>query len=34
MSWRRRDTGAILLDVNPDRHLADNVRQAIEVRSG
>jgi len=25
-----RDTGAILLDVNPDRHMADNVRQAIE----
>jgi cation diffusion facilitator family transporter len=25
-----RDTGAILLDMNPDRHMADNVRQAIE----
>jgi cation diffusion facilitator family transporter len=25
-----RDTGAILLDMNPDRHLADKLRQAIE----
>ncbi|CAB3801941.1 CDF family Co(II)/Ni(II) efflux transporter DmeF [Pararobbsia alpina] len=25
-----RDTGAILLDVNPDRRMAENVRQAIE----
>jgi len=25
-----RDTGAILLDMNPDRHMGDNVRQAIE----
>ncbi len=25
-----RDTGAILLDMNPDRRMADNVRQAIE----
>jgi len=25
-----RDTGAILLDMNPDRRLADNVRQTIE----
>ncbi|ASW03173.1 CDF family Co(II)/Ni(II) efflux transporter DmeF [Paraburkholderia aromaticivorans] len=25
-----RDTGAILLDVNPDRRMADNVRQVIE----
>jgi Co/Zn/Cd efflux system component len=25
-----RDTGAILLDVNPDRHMADNLRQVIE----
>jgi cation diffusion facilitator family transporter len=26
-----RDTGAILLDMNPDPHLADQLRQAIEV---
>jgi cation diffusion facilitator family transporter len=25
-----RDTGAILLDMNPDRRMAENVRQAIE----
>ena len=25
-----RDTGAILLDMDPDRHMGDNVRQAIE----
>jgi cation diffusion facilitator family transporter len=25
-----RDTGAILLDMNPDRHMADNLRQTIE----
>ncbi len=25
-----RDTGAILLDMNPDRHMAANLRQAIE----
>jgi cation diffusion facilitator family transporter len=25
-----RDTGAILLDMNPDRKMADNLRQAIE----
>jgi len=25
-----RDTGAILLDMNPDRHMAENLRQAIE----
>ena len=25
-----RDTGAILLDMNPDRRMADNLRQAIE----
>jgi Co/Zn/Cd efflux system component len=25
-----RDTGAILLDINPDRRMADNVRQVIE----
>jgi cation diffusion facilitator family transporter len=25
-----RDTGAILLDVNPDRRMADNLREAIE----
>jgi cation diffusion facilitator family transporter len=25
-----RDTGAILLDMNPDRHMTDRVRQAIE----
>jgi cation diffusion facilitator family transporter len=25
-----RDTGAILLDANPDRHLADNLRKVIE----
>jgi Co/Zn/Cd efflux system component len=25
-----RDTGAILLDMNPDREMADKVRQAIE----
>ena len=32
-SWARgliRDTGAILLDMNPDRRMADNVRAAIE----
>lgn len=26
-----RDTGAILLDMNPDRQLSDNVRQTIEA---
>jgi cation diffusion facilitator family transporter len=26
-----RDTGAILLDMNPDRNMASNVRQAIEA---
>ncbi len=26
-----RDTGGILLDMNPDRRMADNVRHAIEV---
>jgi len=26
-----RDTGAILLDINPDRRMADNVRQVIEA---
>jgi cation diffusion facilitator family transporter len=33
-SWSRGliwDTGAILLDMNPDRHMADNVRQVIEA---
>ena len=25
-----RDTGAILLDMNPDRRMADNLRHAIE----
>jgi cation diffusion facilitator family transporter len=33
-SWSRgliRDTGAILLDMNPDRRMADNVRQVIEA---
>jgi cation diffusion facilitator family transporter len=25
-----RDTGSILLDMNPDRHMAANLRQAIE----
>ncbi len=25
-----RDTGAILLDMNPDQRMADNLRQAIE----
>ena len=25
-----RDTGAILLDMNPDRHMTNNLRQAIE----
>jgi cation diffusion facilitator family transporter len=25
-----RDTGAILLDMNPDRRMADNLRQTIE----
>ena len=25
-----RDTGAILLDINPDRHMADNLRDAVE----
>ena len=25
-----RDTGAILLDMNPDRRMADNLKQAIE----
>jgi cation diffusion facilitator family transporter len=32
-SWSRaliRDTGAILLDMNPDRGMAENLRQAIE----
>ncbi len=28
-----RDTGAILLDMNPDRRMADNVRQAIECEA-
>jgi cation diffusion facilitator family transporter len=27
-----RDTGAILLDINPDRRMAENVRHAIEDR--
>jgi len=27
-----RDTGAILLDMNPDRRMAENVRHAIEDR--
>jgi Co/Zn/Cd efflux system component len=27
-----RDTGAILLDMNPDRRMAENVRNAIEDR--
>jgi Co/Zn/Cd efflux system component len=27
-----RDTGAILLDMNPDRRMAESVRQAIEDR--
>jgi cation diffusion facilitator family transporter len=27
-----RDTGAILLDVNPDRRMVENVRHAIEDR--
>jgi cation diffusion facilitator family transporter len=27
-----RDTGAILLDMSPDRRMAENVRQAIEDR--
>ncbi len=26
-----RDTGAILLDMNPDRHMAENLRRAIEA---
>jgi Co/Zn/Cd efflux system component len=26
-----RDTGAILLDINPDRRMADNVRQVVEA---
>ena len=26
-----RDTGAILLDMNPDRSMANKVRQAVEV---
>jgi cation diffusion facilitator family transporter len=26
-----RDTGAILLDMNPDQHLADDIREAIEA---
>jgi cation diffusion facilitator family transporter len=26
-----RDTGAILLDMNPDRRMADNLREAIET---
>lgn len=26
-----RDTGAILLDMNPDRRMADSLRQAIET---
>jgi cation diffusion facilitator family transporter len=33
-TWSRRlisDTGAILLDMNPDRRMADNVRQVIEA---
>ena len=25
-----RDTSAVLLDMNPDRHMADNLRRAIE----
>ncbi len=25
-----RDTGAVLLDMNPDRHMTDNLRQTIE----
>jgi Co/Zn/Cd efflux system component len=25
-----RDTGAILLDMNPDRHMAEHLREAIE----
>ena len=25
-----RDTGAILLDTNPDRHMADNLRHTTE----
>ena len=25
-----RDTGALLLDMNPDRHMAENLRQVIE----
>ncbi|MDH6259121.1 hypothetical protein [Bradyrhizobium sp. BR13661] len=25
-----RDTGAILLDMNPDRHMADNLKRSIE----
>jgi Co/Zn/Cd efflux system component len=28
-----RDTGAILLDINPDRCMAKKVRHAIEDRS-
>lgn len=26
-----RDTGAVLLDMNPDRHMAEHLRQAIEA---
>jgi cation diffusion facilitator family transporter len=26
-----RDTGAILLDMNPDRHLAESIREVIEA---
>ncbi|MBV8736663.1 MAG: cation transporter, partial [Alphaproteobacteria bacterium] len=26
-----RDTGAILLDINPDRHMADHLRRTIET---
>ena len=26
-----RDTGAVLLDMNPDRDMADNLRRAIEM---
>ena len=26
-----RDTGAVLLDMNPDRRMADNLRRAIEA---
>jgi Co/Zn/Cd efflux system component len=27
-----RDTGAILLDMNPDRRMADNLKQSIESK--